>query len=77
MKSSNPHWTFYAEVLERSLKDLETVCSASPGTSEFDFLRTESPAIIVEAREALSALETYLRAFDRTSLSASIKATQH
>lgn len=77
MKSNHPHWTFYAEVLERSLKDLESVCSASPGTSEFDFLRTESPAIVGEAREALSALETYLRAFDSASLSASIKATQH
>lgn len=77
MKSNNPHWTFYAEVLERSLKDLETVCSASPGTSEFNFLRTESPAIVVEAREALSALETYLRAFDSTALSVSIKPTQH
>ena len=77
MKSNNPHWTFYAEVLARSLKDLETVCSASPGTSEFDFLRSESPAIVVEAREALTALETYLRVFDGAEQMPSIKPTQH
>jgi len=77
MKSNNPHWTFYAEVLARSLKDLETVCAAAPGTSEFSFLRSESPAIVVEAREALTALETYLRAFDGAEQSPSVKPTQH
>jgi len=77
MKISNPHWSFYAEVLARSLKDLETVCSASPGTSEFDFLRSESPAIVVEAREALTALETHLRAFEYPLPFSDVKPTQH
>lgn len=77
MKTNNPHWTFYAEVLSRSLKDLETVCSASPGSAEFTFLRSESPAIVGEAREALIALETHLRAFDGAELCHDIKPTQH
>jgi len=77
MNRNNPHWSFYAEVLARSLKDLETVCSAPPGTSEYTFLRSESPAIVVEAREALIALETYLRAFDDDETAPAVKPTQH
>jgi len=77
MKIDNPHWSFYAEVLSRSLKDLELVCSASPGTSEFTFLRSESPEIVVEAREALIALESYLRAYDGAAPNQTPKPTQH
>ncbi len=77
MKVKNPHWTFYAEVLSRSLNDLESVCSAPPDSSEFQFLRAESPEIIIEAREALSALEAYLRAFDTSTAATESKPTQH
>ncbi len=77
MKTDNPHWTFYAEILSRSLKDLETVCSAAPGSEEFIFLRSESPAIVDEAREALIALETHLRTFDSANLCDDLKPTQH
>lgn len=77
MKISNPHWTFYAEILTRSLKDLETVCSASPDSSEFVFLRSETPDIMVEAREALTALEAFLRAYDETAQMNDCEPTQH
>lgn len=77
MKLKNPHWSFYAEILTRSLKDLEVVCSASPDSSEFQFLREESPEIFVEAREALSALEAYLKAFDTAHSVPELKPTHH
>jgi hypothetical protein len=77
MKLKNPHWSFYAEILSRSLKDLETVCSANPDSSEFQFLREESPEIFVEAREALSALEAYLKAFDIAHSAPELKPTHH
>jgi len=77
MKNSNPHWTFYAEVLSRSLKDIETVCVSSTDSSEFEFLREEMPAIVVEAREALCALETYLQAFDPSARREQTSPTQH
>lgn len=77
MNTTNPHWTFYAEVLSRSLTDIETVCTASPDSSEFVFLREEMPAIVVEAREALSALETYLRSVDPAVGKSARPPTQH
>ena len=77
MKNTNPHWTFYAEVLSRSLKDIETVCTASPDSSEFIFLREEMPAIVVEAREALTALEIYFRSVDPAISTATRSPTQH
>lgn len=77
MKNSDPHWTFYAEVLSRSLTDIETVCTASTDSSEFIFLREEMPAIVVEAREALSALESHLRSVDPAVSKLIRPPTQH
>ena len=77
MKLNNPHWSFYAEILARSLKDLEIVCTASPDSSEFQFLREESTEIVLEAREALSALEAFLKAFDTTHAAPELKPTHH
>ena len=77
MKLKNPHWSFYAEILSRSLKDMEAICSASPDSSDFQFLREESSEIFVEAREALSALEAYLKAFDVAHSSPEPKPTHH
>jgi hypothetical protein len=77
MKNTNPHWTFYAEVLSRSLKDIEIVCTASPDSSEFIFLREEMSDIVVEAREALSALESHLRSVDPASSPTARPPTQH
>lgn len=77
MTKSNLHWTFYAEVLSRSLKDIETVCTAATDSAEFVFLREEMPDIVVEAREALIALETYLKAFDPSTRPEENAPTQH
>lgn len=77
MKLKNPHWSFYAEILSRSLKDLETICSANPESNEFQFLREESSEIVIEAREALSALEAFLRAYDSSHSTTDPKPTHH
>jgi len=77
MKSKDPHWTFYAEILSRSLKELETACTATPGSDDDAFYRAESPEIIKEAREALSTLEGFLRSYDQAMAPPSVSATRH
>ena len=77
MKTKDPHWTFYAAILSRSLKDLETASSAPPGRADDKFYRAESPNIIEEAREALTALEGFLRAYDQTTAPPNLSSTRH
>lgn len=77
MKTKDPHWTFHTAVLLRALKDLETACTAAPDSSEFEFFRGESPDIVEEAREALSALERYLQTYDKVSSANIAPPTQH
>lgn len=77
MNTKDPHWTFYAEVLSRSIKDLEAACKAEPDSAEFAYLRNESPDIVDEAREALTALESFLRAYDQAMTATLTSRTQH
>lgn len=65
MKTSNPNWTFHFEILARALNDLESTCTARPGSPEFIFLRAESAAIFTEAREALAALKKQVHRLDQ------------
>jgi hypothetical protein len=77
MSSDNLHWTFHLEVLTGALSDLEAVCTAPPASSEFKFLRSEAPDILAEAREALLALKTQMRAIEGSAQAPTIPETQH
>lgn len=77
MKTSNTHWAFNFEVLSRALKDLESTCTATPGSPEFAFLRDEAPSILAEAREALSALKRQVHALEDRDLSSVTPPTAH
>lgn len=77
MTSKDPHWTFYAEILSRALKDLETACTAAPDSSEFEFFRKESPEIVDDARAALSVLEGLLQTYDQDFASPAAPPTHH
>lgn len=77
MNSNTPHWTFYLEVVLRSLKDLETASAADPLSSEFAFLRSEAPDIASEAQEALLAIERYLQLFETSACERARHPTQH
>lgn len=77
MKAKDPHWTFYAEILSRSLKDLETACTATPDSSDFEYFRKESPEIVAEARDALTALEGLLRNYDQAMATPASPPTHH
>lgn len=74
---STPHWTFYAEILSRSIADLESACTAAPDSSEFVFLRSEAPAIVAEAREALKALSDCIQNYDNSDSIAQSAPTAH
>ena len=77
MSSDNLHWTFHLEVLTRALNDLESVCTAPSASPEFKFLRSEAPDILAEAREALLALKTRMRAIDGAAQTPTVPETQH
>ena len=77
MKTSNPNWTFHFEVLSRALEDLESTCTARPGSPEFMFLRAESAAIFAEAREALAALKKQVRALHQEDPMVATQPTAH
>lgn len=77
MTSKDPHWTFYAEILSRALKDLETACTATPDSSEFKFFRQESPEIVEDARAALSELVGLLRTYDQDFVAPTTPPTHH
>ncbi|MEL7041152.1 MAG: hypothetical protein AAGL90_06490 [Pseudomonadota bacterium] len=64
MTGTNPNWAFYVEVVSRALDDLEAVCTAEPGSPEFNFMRSEAKDVLSEAREALLALRAFLSAAD-------------
>lgn len=65
MSTNHPHWIFHIEVLSRAISDLEATCAATPGSPEFIFLRSETPVIIAEAKEAISALKRQVYELER------------
>ena len=77
MKTNNPHWTFHVEVLTRALNDLEATSASDPNSTEFQFLRSEAPVILAEAREALVALRNQVRKLDNSCACPTINDTQH
>lgn len=77
MKTKNPHWSFHLEVLARALSDLESTCTAKPGSPEFLFLRSEAPVILSEAREALAAIKSQARALEDAFPKSPERKTQH
>ncbi|MEL6727283.1 MAG: hypothetical protein AAFU81_09180 [Pseudomonadota bacterium] len=77
MTKTDPHWTFHIEVLTRAVQDLETTCTADPGTAEFKFLRSEAPVILSEAREAISALKKQVYELERRRSNALPSPTEH
>ena len=77
MTKTNPHWTFHIEVLTRAVNDLEATCNADPGTAEFKFLRSETPVILSEAREAISALKKQVYELEQRFPNAFPTTTQH
>lgn len=77
MKTKNPHWSFHLEVLDRALSDLESTCTAKPGSPEFLFLRSEAPVILSEAREALAAIKSQAHALEDGFSQSLDQKTQH
>ena len=49
----------------------------APGSADDKFYRAESPNIIEEAREALTALEGLLRAYDQATAPPNLSSTRH
>ncbi|MEO0953585.1 MAG: hypothetical protein AAFY12_01275 [Pseudomonadota bacterium] len=63
--------------MTRAVQDLETTCTADPGTAEFKFLRSEAPVILSEAREAISALKKQVYELERRRSNALPSPTEH
>ena len=70
-------WTFYTQVLNRALNELESAVTAQPETEEFEYHRAEAPVALQEAREALSALKQYVEELESSHSNAASQLTRH